>query len=208
MRVKSHRVTARIFVMAFALALLSVTGSIASAQTGKSYSQFITSAYLGALGRLPTCLERQMEYDEMASAASVGNLLGEARRFVSTLIETPESFNDPSSSVYCQTTSYEARNPVSCNPFINTRSDEFITDLYHAFLQRDPEQTGFDDWMRTIPDNGRKVVLNGFRDSSEFITLVNSLFAGTRPACGTGGGGGGGGEECGPNTTRPVKVCV
>ena len=206
MRFTPHRVTTRIFVMAFALAVMLVTGSVSSAQTGKSYNQFITSAYLGALGRLPTCLERQLEYDELVAAAAAGNLHGEARRFVSTLFETPESFSDPSPAAYCQTTPYEARNPAFCDPFVNSRSDEFITDLYHAFLQRDPEQTGFDEWLLAMPTNGRKVVLNGFRDSAEFGALVDSLFAGTRPACGTGGGGGG--EECGPNNPRPVKLCV
>lgn len=189
----SHRVPTRvsIFIITLALALMpnlvgkhlpvSVTGSVASAQTGKSYDQFITSAYIGALGRLPTCFERQTEYDNLVNASAAGALRQEAERFVSTLFETAESFAD-SGGTYCQTPSYEARNPAaSCNPFVNTRSDEFITDLYHAFLQRDPETGGFNNWMATISGSGRKVVLNGFRFSVEFGTLVNSLYAGTRP---------------------------
>jgi hypothetical protein len=171
--------------MAFALAAMSVTGSTVLAQTGKPYDQFITSAYWGALGQLPTCGERQLEYDLLANAAAAGNLHVEARRFVSTLFETQESFDDPSPAAYCQTTAYEARNPSYCNSFINTRSDDFITDLYHAFLQRDPEQTGFDDWLLAIPTDGRKGVLNGFRDSAEFGALVDSLYTGTRPVCET-----------------------
>jgi hypothetical protein len=188
---------------------LSVRGSIASADasTPRSYVEFIDGAYFGALGRFPTCYEEQAEYDALASATSTGNRLGEARRFVSTLFETQASFNDPGGT-YCQTTDYEARNPAFCDPRINSQSAGFITDLYGAFLLRQPDQGGFNDWMDTIPDNGRKVVLNGFRDSTEFGIIVNALFAGERPICVI---------ECpdcdpepcpGPNNTKPNRVCT
>lgn len=179
----------------------------ADASTPRSYVEFIDGAYFGALGRFPVCREEQAEYDALASATSAGNRLGEARRFVSTLFETQASFNDPG-GIYCQTTEYETRNPASCNPFINSQSAGFITDLYGAFLLRQPEQSGFNDWMNTIPDNGRKVVLNGFRDSTEFSIIVNALFAGDRPTCVI---------ECldcdpepypGPNTLKPNRVCT
>lgn len=208
MRSKFHRVTTRAFVMAFALAVMSGTGSIALAQTGKSYNQFIASAYLGALGRPVTCAEQQLEYDRLANAAAAGSLHVEARRFVSTLFETQESYDDPSPVAYSQKAPYEARNPAYNDPFINTRSDEFITDLYHAFLQRDPEQDGFEDWLAAMPTDGRKGVLNGFRDSTEFGMLVDSLYAGTRPVCRIGGRVGGGGfGYCGPNNPEPVELC-
>jgi len=167
---------------------LTFTGSIVSADasTPRSYSEFIEGAYFGALGRFPTCLEEQAEYDALAYAASTNNLLGEARRFVSTLFETQASFND-TGGTYCQTTAYEARNPASCDPFINARSDAFIADIYGAFLLRQPDQAGFDAWMNTIPAYGRKVVLNGFRDSTEFGIIVDALYPGVRPDCGSGG---------------------
>jgi hypothetical protein len=192
----SHRTLARVsgFLLILSLMLmpglagkhspLKLTGSIASADasTPRSYSEFIRGAYLGALGRFPTCSEEQAEYDALDYAASTGNLLGEARRFVSTLFETQASFDDPGGS-YCQTNAYEARNPAYCDPFINARSDSFITDLYGAFLLRQPEQGGFDAWMSTIPDYGRKVVLNGFKNSAEFGIIVNALYPGTRRCC-------------------------
>jgi hypothetical protein len=195
----SHRTLARVsgFLLILSLMLtpglagkhspVKLTGSIASADasTPRSYSEFIRGAYLGALGRFPTCSEEQAEYDALDYAASTGNLLGEARRFVSTLFETQASFDDPGGS-YCQTNAYEARNPAFCNPFINTRSDEFITDLYGGFLLRQPEQDGFNYWMNAMPANGRKVVLNGFRDSTEFGIIVGALYQGVRPDCGGG----------------------
>lgn len=194
MRSISHRTWATVssFLLLMSLVLmpglagkdspLTVAGSVASAQTARSYDELITGAYLG-VGRFPTCLQRQAEYDELAYAASTGNLLGEARRFVSTLFETQASYNDPSLTAYCQTQPYESRNPAYCNAFVNNRSDEFITDLYRAFLLREPESTGFNAWMNVIPTHGRKEVLNGFRDSPEFNNLVNALYPGARPDC-------------------------
>ena len=54
----------------------------------------------------------------------------------------------------------------------NTTDAEFLTILYRAFFDRDPDQAGFDAWMAEL-NNGqdRGVVLNGFLGSQEFITL-------------------------------------
>lgn len=192
----SHRALARIsgFLLILALVLMpdligrhspmNITGSIAlaDASTPRSYSEFIQGAYLGALGRFPTCPEEQAEYDALYNAVAANVLHQEAQRFVSTLFETQASFDDQYGT-YCQTAEYESLNPAYCNPFINSRSDEFITDLYQGFLLREPEPNGFNGWMSIIPDHGRKEVLNGFRFSSEFGVLVNALYAGARPTC-------------------------
>jgi hypothetical protein len=173
---------------------ISIIGSTASADasTPRSYVEFIDGAYFGALGRFPNCFEEQAEYDALVNAASVGALHEEAERFVSTLFETQTSFDD-SGEIYCQSPAYETRNPAVCDPLINTRSDEFITDLYHAFLLREPEANGFNSWMNIIPTAGRKQVLNGFRFSIEFGILVDALYPGTRPTCSIEC------PECGPN---------
>ena len=192
---------------------LTVTGSTTSAQTGRSYDQFITRAYQG-VGRVPTCLERQEEYDALVYAASTGNLHAEARRFVTTLFIVQQSYDDPSPSNYnqtgscplfepegCQVSLYEARNPAYFDPFINMRSDEFITDLYRTFLQREPEPGGFNFWMSIIPTHGRKAVLYAFKDSLEFSNLVNALFQGLRPTCGCGT------LRCPTGSTRDPETC-
>ena len=134
-------------------------------------------------GRLPTCEEEQAEFDALVYATASGNRLGEARRFVSTLFKTQASYDSPDDTVYCQTPAYEAINPAYCNPFVNYWSDVFITDLYQGFLLREPEQSGFDAWMGVIPTVGRKHVLNGFRDSTEFLIIVDALYEGTRRCC-------------------------
>lgn len=62
------------------------------------------------------------------------------------------------------------------------RSDEdFVTDLYNAYLQRDPDESGYANWLSTLQYdnahglNGREHLLQGFEYSTEFINLVNSL---------------------------------
>ncbi|HEY3582653.1 MAG TPA: DUF4214 domain-containing protein [Pyrinomonadaceae bacterium] len=163
---------------------LTVTGSITSADasTPRSYVEFIDGAYLGALGRFPTCFEEQAEYNALSNAAAANSLRQEAERFVSTLFETQASFDD-TGGTYCQSPEYETLNPASCDPFINARSDVFITDLYEGFLLREPEPDGFNGWMQIIPSAGRKGVLNGFRFSVEFGVLVDALYQGLPPDC-------------------------
>jgi hypothetical protein len=182
---------------------LTLNGSIAFADPSdpRSYSEFIQGAYLGALGRFPTCFEELSEFTALSIAEGNGTLQQEAQRFVSTLFETQASFNDSGGS-YCQSSEYESLNPAFCNPFINTNNADFVTDLYHSFLLREPESAGFNDWINVLPTHGRKHVLNGFRFSVEFEILVGALYEGTAPNCGGGGGepcpgsGGGYGQIC------------
>jgi hypothetical protein len=158
-------------------------GSIAYADPTipRSYAQFIDAAYVGALGRHPTCFEAQDEYDALESAASVGALHQEAQRFVSTLFETEASYNVPDLTTYCQTPEYETINPASCNTLVGTGLADFLTDLYRAFLLREPDSDGFNFWLSN--NNGRKHLIDAFQVSIEFDTLVDNLFAGTRPSC-------------------------
>jgi hypothetical protein len=153
---------------------LGMPGSIASADPTitRSYAEFIEGAYIGALGRLPTCFEAQDEYDALVSAASVGALHQEAQRFVSTLFETQTSYNAPDLTTYCQTPEYETINPASCNTLVGTGL---------ANLLREPDSLGFNFWLSN--NNGRKHLIEAFRLSLEFETLVDNLFAGTRPTC-------------------------
>lgn len=192
----SHRAWARVSIVLLVCSLilmpglfskrspLTVTGSITSADasTPRSYVEFIDGAYLGALGRFPTCFEEQAEYNALSNAAAANSLRQEAERFVSTLFETQASFDD-TGGTYCQSPEYETLNPASCDPFINARSDVFITDLYEGFLLREPEPDGFNGWMQIIPSAGRKGVLNGFRFSVEFGVLVDALYQGLPPDC-------------------------
>jgi parallel beta-helix repeat protein len=54
----------------------------------------------------------------------------------------------------------------------NVTNEEYLTILYKAFFNRDPDQAGWDGWLAEL--NGgtdRGVVLNGFLGSQEFIKL-------------------------------------
>src|SRR5688500_13643039 len=146
---------------------MNLTGSIASADasTPRSYGEFIQGAYFGALGRFPTCFEEQAEYDALVSAASVGALHQEAQRFVSTLFLTQASYNAPDLTTYCQTPEYETINPAFCNTLVGTGLADFLTDLYRAFLLREPDSDGFNFWLSN--NNGRKHLIEAFRLSLE-----------------------------------------
>lgn len=186
-RVVVYRFCSLVMLLLIALpgfTLLSMPGSVASADPNipRSYAEFINGAYIGALGRLPTCTEAQAEYDALVSAASVGALNQEARRFVSTLFETQASYNVPDLTTYCQTAEYESLNPASCNALIGGAGlPGFLTDCYQAFLLREPDSSGFNFWLNN--NDGRKHLLLAFQVSGEFGTLVSNLFPGPRPSC-------------------------
>jgi hypothetical protein len=159
---------------------------VARAQTGKSIEQFIRDAYAG-VGITPSCIAVRNENAVLEGLLPTTSAAfeQEARHFVSTLIETQASYDDATQENYCQTASYEARYPAYCNPFINTDSEAFVTDLYHAFLQREPDSGGLAYWTTEIPSQGRRRVLDAFGfipDDAEFTNLVHSLVD-TGPVC-------------------------
>jgi Domain of unknown function (DUF4214) len=155
---------------------------------------------MGALGRLPNCFEAQAEYDALESAASVGALREEARRFVNTLFETQASYDTPDLTTYCQTPEYEAINPAYCNPFVGMGLEDFLTDQYRAFLLREPDSDGFNFWLNN--NSGRKHLILAFQLSIEFNTLVDNLYPGTRPACVIEC------PSCNPEPCEPPRICV
>ena len=166
---------------------LRLPGAVANAATSKSYEQFINDAYQGAYGRQPDCeTELVPEYDRMVNAAASGTLLEECKRFVSTLFETQASYDVPDYPTYLQTAEYQQRNPQDQADF--THQQAFVTDLYHAFLQREPDASGLSFWTSNVMNEGRKKGIIAFAVSTEFSDQVNLLFAGFRPVCSTGCG--------------------
>lgn len=164
---------------------LRVPGQTVQA-AAKSYEDFIRAAYEGAYGREPDCTsELQPEYDNLVYAANNNMLLSEAQRFVSELFITADSYNG---GAYQQTAEYEARNPASATDF-NSRQ-AFVTDLYHAYLQREPDADGLAFWTQGVADNGRRNTIQAFVVCTEFAQLVSQLYAGTRPTCGPDTGSG------------------
>jgi subtilisin family serine protease len=57
----------------------------------------------------------------------------------------------------------------------NTSNEEFVTILYRAFFDREPDTGGYDDWVNYINSGAsRQEVLNGFIYSIEFENLCKS----------------------------------
>jgi len=110
---------------------------------------FTDKAFFGAFARVPSNLERSEWIDAVTEARETSTelLLEECRTRVSDLFASAE---------------YEAR---------DRSDDEFVTDLYMAFLNRAPDTIGFANWMETIPIEGRPFVVAGFAFSSEFEQL-------------------------------------
>ena len=184
MRLKSRSLrytVALLTCLAISAVLLPRTARMQQPQSPRSYDEFIIRAYQGAYGRSPTCFERQNEYNNLVNAAANGTLLAEAQRFVATLFETQASFNAQDYTTYLQTSEYQARNPQDMNDLSHLQS--FVTDLYHAFLQREPDTDGLNFWVANAQNEGRKKVIIAFEVSIEFGDLVNQLFDGGPPSC-------------------------
>lgn len=57
----------------------------------------------------------------------------------------------------------------------NTNNNDFITLLYQAFFDREPDSNGFNDWLSRMNNGlGRQGVLNGFIYSTEFYNLAKN----------------------------------
>lgn len=54
----------------------------------------------------------------------------------------------------------------------NKSNDEYVKDLYMMFVDREPEQAGYDYWMNKLSSGvSREEVFGGFSNSTEFINL-------------------------------------
>jgi RHS repeat-associated protein len=125
----------------------------------KSLDQFIRDFYQGALARQPNSTELSIWIDHLtkAQARGGGYLLAETQALGDTL------FN-------------------SADYALRARTDrDFVYDIYKAYLQREPDQGGWDAWTNAIPANGRPAVRQGFAASTEFGDNVGLLCATSGP---------------------------
>ncbi|HEY2974614.1 MAG TPA: DUF4214 domain-containing protein, partial [Pyrinomonadaceae bacterium] len=119
-------------------------------------SRFVTNLYYGALQRDPTSGELQDKVNQLAAAGatSQAQLLTVASQIARALFTG---------------TNYETNAPA--------RTDaQYVGDLYYAYLQRGPDDSGLGWWTGQVAANGRANVCNAFEGSSEFITLVSTLY--------------------------------
>jgi RHS repeat-associated protein len=116
--------------------------------------RFVTYLYYGALQRDPTALELQDKAAQLAEAGAQGQaqLLAKAKEiarglFLQTAYETSPYRSDP----------------------------QYVTDLYYAYLQRGPDDSGLNWWLGQL-SWGRSYACDAFEASSEFQTLVSTLY--------------------------------
>ncbi len=66
---------------------------------------------------------------------------------------------------------------IFSDEFINryTTNEDFVTILYHAFFNREPDSAGYAGWLNMLYDGtSRSDVLNGFIGSQEFNNLCGN----------------------------------
>jgi hypothetical protein len=192
------RALAPVLLLAALLAPRSLAAWPATAPFGETIQSFIRTAYT-AVGRTPSCLSVRAENANLEALLPTTSAAfeEESRHFVSTLFETQNSYTNYNSSTspYWEESSSYATRYVIPNPSLNHQSTQaFVIDLYHAYLQRDPDLDGLFFWTSvaddyTTLDEGRKqtrVVLDAFGTipaDAEFTDLVHSLTDGGAVCC-------------------------
>ncbi|MDQ3806234.1 MAG: DUF4214 domain-containing protein, partial [Acidobacteriota bacterium] len=119
----------------------------------KPVEQFVRDFYQGALARQPNATELQnwVSALRLAYPQGQGPLLTKAKDLGRALFQSAE---------------YAARN----------RTDrDFVADLYRGYLQRAPDQAGWDYWTGVVATAGREAVRQAFEGSAEFDYGVNGL---------------------------------
>jgi RHS repeat-associated protein len=116
--------------------------------------RFVYNLYYGALQRDPTPAELQDKINQLAAAGAQGQsqVLTTATQIARSLFTS---------------TNYET------SPY---RSDiQYTADLYYAYLQRGPDDSGLNFWAGQAASS-RVNVCNAFEASGEFQTLVTTLY--------------------------------
>jgi len=112
---------------------------------------FSTTNYEGALARPPSASELSYWLDTFAQAQSQGTLLSAVQNLGSALFQSAEYANRGRSNY------------------------DFVYDCYVAYLQRLPDQGGWNFWTGQADAYGQAAVLQAFAVSGEFNDVVNSL---------------------------------
>jgi hypothetical protein len=128
-------------------------------------AQFVQDFWMESLWVDTDDSERQYWTDRLINAQAQGQaqLLAEAQAFGRSLMQSTDYIN-------------------------RDRSDEnFVYDLYRVYLQRDPDEGGFNFWLGVLQSdnaqgmNGREHLLQAFEQSAEFANLVYALEPGYPP---------------------------
>jgi hypothetical protein len=132
--------------------IIRAAASPISANSSFDVAHFIYSAFVGALGRVPTVAEDADWQEDLEAAFEAEILLSTAVSLIQNLFLSDE---------------YDDR----------MRTDtQFVEDLYNAYLGRvsDPEGKAF--WTQLVIDTSRDAVRDNFEGSDEFEHRVEGLF--------------------------------
>lgn len=119
--------------------------------------QFVKNFYQGALARQPNSAELQSWAGQLRQAY----YQGQAQQLA--------------------TAQYMGRQVFKSQEYVNRNRDDhsYVYDLYKAYLQREPDQSGWDFWTADVASNGRDHTRLAFDLSSEFANKVASLCPGS-----------------------------
>jgi len=119
--------------------------------------QFVKNFYQGALARQPNSAELQ----SWASQLRQAYYQGQAQQLA--------------------TAQYMGRQIFKSQEYVNRNRDDhsYVYDLYKAYLQREPDQAGWDFWTADVAQNGRDHTRLAFDLSTEFANKIASLCPGS-----------------------------
>jgi RHS repeat-associated protein len=118
--------------------------------------QFVANLYYVVFNRAPDASGLQAKDNNLRQAFAQGQaqFLAEVKAVAAAFFDAPD---------------YAARN----------RSDQdYVTDLYKAYLNRVPSQGEVNAWVAAIATHGRLAVRVGFADSGEFANRVSGMYPG------------------------------
>jgi hypothetical protein len=131
------------------------TRAIFGDTTARAEIDSVTDFYRGLLGRLP---------DD-------GGLDYWVRRFRTSQCEGADSVRsqaDAISNLFTSGGEYAGRGRTN---------EQFVGDLYNAFLRRGGDLQGVQYWIGQVGSRGREAIRQAFRDSAEFSVRMNAMIA-------------------------------
>ncbi|MGH9968236.1 MAG: RHS repeat-associated core domain-containing protein, partial [Pyrinomonadaceae bacterium] len=133
--------------------LASTVYGTASGGDNQRVEHFVQEFYYGALQREPTSSELQQQTQRLNNAAALGQsqVVAEAQAMGGEIF---------------QATNYNSSHTT----------DQYVTDLYEAFLQRAPDGPGLNFWVNNTQANGRAASLAAFKGCTEYAELSGTLY--------------------------------
>ncbi|MEA2205751.1 MAG: hypothetical protein QOE77_2527 [Blastocatellia bacterium] len=129
----------------------SLTASSPQAGCSRPPEQFVRNFYQMALGRPPNATELSQWLNTLAQAQSQGTTLAASQSLGNTLFLSTEYANR------------------------GRTNSQFVSDCYKAFLNRDPDGSGWQWWTGQADQHGQPAVVQAFVVCSEFSDNVNAL---------------------------------